>query len=428
MYTAFHVSHGHRVQGSHHSGRLRRIGIGVIAFLAMTCYVPFSFAEAKALSPAVRDALEANAKAIFPLEIVWTFSRSSELPPLQLMTRLGYPESARVTFFENVKVEYVAQDGMVYSTREFSRFDDKTEMMQSRVEELSFNLEKYFNGTGLTHSQAQNKKAMLAIRSAQKGAGADPYKVIIPAPYFGLAGFAVSETWRDLSERKAAQSLLLQLIDKEYLDVVVEKTVDLNGKSVLQIGLSGSERDYHFFVDPELNYGVVRRDELTKKGEVALRVENSKFEKVQGRELWLPQTSLVHRFSSNSEPNVVSSDELYSEQVEVTLMNGERKSVDRFALDYSSVPGTRIVDDTHISGQKTVDGEVSYEVPGSANQIDQAINKYVESRRAEQEGIAPPKKAGRVSLLIVNAICLAALVIFLIVRRVVRSMKNGSVS
>lgn len=425
-----------QLQGIRHARRQRdiardlRIPAWVLSSLLLACVPIPSAAEVKQLSPAVRTALEETANAINPIEISWKFSRTSNIAPSQLMSQLGYQESAGDSFFETMNVKYISQDAMVYSLQEFSHVDPNTKRPDSRTEELSFNLEKYFNGTGIAQSRGRKQQAKLAVRSAQKGASRTPDEVIIPATYFSVAGFVMPDTWRGLFERQPAQSLILYLIHRQYLDLISETKVDLNQHSVVLLELSGKERDYRFFLDPERHHALIRKDELTKKGELAVRIDNATFESVSGRELWLPRSSMIQRFSSKPEPDIVSSEALYSEHVDVTRITLDRVPVETFSLDYSNVPGTRIVDDTHASGQKVVDGEVSYEVPASASRIERAIDTYVENRQQEQQELAGMKKPGRISFLVLNTVCLGALIFVLIARRSlrVRAQKSDLVS
>jgi hypothetical protein len=114
-----------------------------------------------------------------------------------------------------------------------------------------------------------------------------------------------------------------------------------------------------FYLDPQLHYAIRRREE--RYGQTLLaRTTNNQFERIPGRDAWLPRKSVIDHYTSPKRPGEYSNTPISTETCEVTQLRTERMSDRDFVLTYDDVPGTRVLD-------ASIDGPaIEHRVPETA--------------------------------------------------------------
>jgi hypothetical protein len=141
--------------------------------------------------------------------------------------------------------------------------------------------------------------------------------------------------WADATDRAQAERDALGMSPKGRLNFL--ETWEKQKKLPLR-------RDFVFFLDPQLEYAVVRRQERYGP-QLLFETVNADFEQAPGRSLWLPRNSLTQHFASPSNPGVYSDSSIYTQIIELTKMTFTAAPDEQFVVNYTAA-GTQVFDQT----------------------------------------------------------------------------------
>ncbi|HZL37173.1 MAG TPA: hypothetical protein VFC78_17770 [Tepidisphaeraceae bacterium] len=102
-----------------------------------------------------------------------------------------------------------------------------------------------------------------------------------------------------------------------------------------------------YYLDPALHYAVTQWEQSYPDGTPLYRCENTNFEQVAGRRLWLPRSCIVSQFWCGSPPEgfKLSVTPLFKRELSVTSISPTPDAKANFTLNYTK-PGTFVVDNT----------------------------------------------------------------------------------
>lgn len=113
-----------------------------------------------------------------------------------------------------------------------------------------------------------------------------------------------------------------------------------------------------YYLDPSLHYAVTRWEQAYPDGTIILRCDNSDFERLGSRAVWLP-TNCVRNYFWNTQPPVgfkFSATPFHIEVCHVIAMSDRADPAAQFSLNYTK-PGTVIIDGSQPNIVKT------YQIP-----------------------------------------------------------------
>jgi hypothetical protein len=208
----------------------------------------------------------------------------------------------------------------------------------------------------------------------------------ISMDYFDTTGFWFPRTSIELAQRVPPSSALLKLLSKNGKIISIDKPdaagliriqieapdptqqqyakMDLKAyESNLRNGLNTEEniqreldalrrlqalphnQRFAFYLDPARRHAVARYQELTQNDEVLIDSRHDKFEKIEGRELWLPRRVVISYHTWPSIAGIALKDPVFQKTLEVSSMQPPRADF-AFALDYQHLPGVNVIDKT----------------------------------------------------------------------------------
>ena len=116
-------------------------------------------------------------------------------------------------------------------------------------------------------------------------------------------------------------------------------------------------RRYSFYLDPQLHYAVRRLDQSYGPDTLLVRSDCSEFQRIPGRNVWLPKKS-SHNFTNMSRrPDTASKDNFLSQTLSVSAISGSCVSDDAFRLEYETTPGTIVRSDQTVRAKSLEIGQ-----------------------------------------------------------------------
>jgi hypothetical protein len=153
-------------------------------------------------------------------------------------------------------------------------------------------------------------------------------------------------------------------------------------------------RRYVFYLDPDLHYAVRRFDQSYGADTLLARSTDSQFERVPGRNLWLPRRVETHLHEYYSVPETVFKDAFLTQILDVSAIDGSRVPDETFKLD-DTAPGTMVRDGTDPKA-KSKDGYLSYTVPARLEDLPSVIERARNGENMVQFFGGPPLAAAPV--------------------------------
>lgn len=362
------------------------------------------------LSPDIAAALAKNAEQLEPVTVSWKREMRPALSPAETLKQLSLKSGA--PFFGASNERETLQGTLFYQRSE--PLDRKTVFVPTKSGLAGFvpePSETSFDGHlvyfGKPESTLNGKLRPELIREAVALKSHElPAKKATGFTYFWAAGFAVPGSYDELarqvrlSSRETAllgtganlksvsdfdaEGSVLTCIELEAPDDQILAARATNPqkleKSLRDAGVAASDiqtrieslkemaslapvRDYSFYLDPKRQYALVRFKEKRADGTLLLQGDNSQFERLPGRTVWLPKSCRIQYYNWKSAPAKVFPTPILYLDLTVDAFDTSRKPLERFALDYK-VPGTIVVDNTSPAGQ------VEYQVPPDTREVE----------------------------------------------------------
>lgn len=165
-------------------------------------------------------------------------------------------------------------------------------------------------------------------------------------------------------------------------------------------------RRYRFLLDPGTGFSVREKWEETSDGRLLSHTKCEDFERIAGRDIWMPGKCRIVHYANENYPSIISPIPLYETISILTSVTEKTFSPKDFELWYDS-PGGMVFDYT--AAGATRGKPVSYQVPGDISDLKKASGQFSGSARTRW-------------LIIVNVcICIAFLVALLLFRRRTRT-------
>jgi hypothetical protein len=151
-------------------------------------------------------------------------------------------------------------------------------------------------------------------------------------------------------------------------------------------------RRYVYYLDPELHYAVRRCEQRYGADTLLSRTDCSQFERIPGRQLWLPRRvdSQLHEY--HTVPGTIFKDAFLTQILEVSAFDGNRVPDETFQLDYTA-PGTIVKDGTDPASAKSKDGYINYMIPARSEDLPGVIERARKGENMLQFGGGLPVAA-----------------------------------
>lgn len=336
-----------------------------------------AIARAEQLPVEIEKQLAANAKALSPLTIKW----KQEVRPL-------LSEEKTAELLKSLKP--LPKALVAPRDRELTIKDTKirswTDSPVWGVREHSFDGDILYVGNHDDPGAAAaiGRQPTLSKQRIERMADERPQERWIDMEYFATTGFWFPQTSIELFERVGPSSAPLRMLAKDgklislgkpdaagLIKILIKApdprvpryaNVDLkaveaelrNGlntehfierelETLKQLQSLPAHQHYAFYLDPARGYAVVRYQELTENNQVLLDARHDRFERVEGRNLWLPHRSIIDIYTG---ADIVTplKEPLLQRVIEVSSIKPPPPDF-AFALDYH-MPNVLIYDDT----------------------------------------------------------------------------------
>lgn len=386
---------------------------------ALTVFFASGTSAARTDLPAqLRDSLQSNANGLAPVTVRSTRRYTTTLPQDRAMSMLNIMHSTPEAFFAPRKSEVTWQEGKIYSRIESG----------GDADEYAYDGATLYMGDPDGTPDAADSPKMLARHSPSRWAADDPGDSYITIDYLDVTAVRIPSTVGDMNAKAPATSEILSLVDHGGTVRELDK-VEYEGRQVTRMVVrapnperqtaqeedftkfeaelrsSGrnseqfikqeldvkrrqvelpQERDYVYFLDPERGYAMLLKEERNPDGQILTKLTNSNLERVEGRDVWLPKTSVTDYYTWPGRVGEYFDEPVISRVVEVQQIDPTPKPEDRFKLVYDE-PGTYIWDTT-LPG-----GEVRYYIPAGAEELDRALESLKATPPRDNE---PPLDGG----------------------------------
>jgi hypothetical protein len=174
----------------------------------------------------------------------------------------------------------------------------------------------------------------------------------------------------------------------------------------------GELHEFVYYLDPAQHYAVARWEEWERQPRrLVNRYDNSRFQKLPGRAVRLPQHSEIRFHQVDHMPGTYFEDAFLSEVFDVSAIDAAAISDDRFVVAFTEA-GSYIRDGTLPEAAKAADGYISYTIPAKAADLDKVIQSARRGERFSPELEVRPVSGLTLNLIALNVLALAALTAF----------------
>jgi len=329
----------------------------------------------------IRARLEANAKALNPITLVWTEQRRTALSEEQLSGKTKITPDPG--FLEQSSWVFMWQDKKCYLSKVAKNVVTSDGDTKRSIQERSFDGSVHCAGHGLGYEDAATPG--MGIYPLEQMLTRYPLQNVFFQRYTMKFGYKFPNVGRELGMPQ--QSYILFLNDTGKL-IKAEKQI-INGKNIFQVTLEGfdtwEQRDrlFVFSLVPEYGYAVSDCVIKTLDDKVAYSIKNEQFEKIPNKEVYIPRKTVVQCFTDVTIPDDISPTPLFTEEYLLTEVATKKVDDKKFDLRKKYTrPGTHI-------GDRTLDDTeygVQYVIP--ANPAD--INRAIEAARTGQRFVPTP--------------------------------------
>jgi hypothetical protein len=382
--------------------RFRKEFLACLVWLAFLGLDSTAYADSPNIPQEIREKLERNAAELNPITLAWTDQKQFHSDVGKVANLLGTPndygmdeKNFWVFMWQDLKGYALHSSKSAISVQSgtsmvFPLVGDKNIEKELSTQERSFNGEVYCGGFGRVE------------KSEVPGLGIYPLRYFDTHPimntfyqrYTIRMGYKFPSIGRELGS--PVQSYILFLCENGKLLETSEITEKV--KKFFYIAARGydpwedRERDTGFCLDPDYHYAVVRSEIKTLEGELAYSISNEKFEKLPGKEIYLPKKTSVQHFTGGANQDTISAPPLFTEEFVMTEVSTNKIPDKQFDLRLKyTAPGV------HVGDRTLADTEfgIQYRIP--ANPADR--DRVIEAIRTGTEFVPTPFVSTRVVII-----------------------------
>jgi hypothetical protein len=337
------------------------------------------------LTDEIRRALETNARQLGPITVAWIFRSQCSMTAERAQQALKTADWM-ADFFVNGMAEYRMswQEGKylgwyragVWATKRNPGLDERDYGFDGGILYIGSKFDAPDGESGATLSKVSTVVLQAEGHSDDARFASDEF--------FDAAGLRLPITLGDIKGNHPVRSTILDLLSKGALrrlevmelegrrvvelSIVIddpdrrraensdsekvfnelrEKTIDSDdyiraiADAVLLRRKLPKERRYIFYLDPQLNYAVRRSEQRYEDGTLLRRTTCDDFQKLAGRDLYLPMRITDEQYTSPNVPTTFFKEPVVTQVMEVSQIKLEALPKERFALSYTT-PGTHI--------------------------------------------------------------------------------------
>jgi hypothetical protein len=308
-------------------------------------------------------AIAQNALALEQLTVHWRRVRSTSLEPKELF---GYWKVAdEKTFFEPSEHRCSLQARKKRISGKIPQTDER-QAVYTYIREWAYDNEVVFtreNRAGFVH-----KLSILLQQS--------PNSQCFEIPYLEAAGFhvhATPTTWD-----RPPQSRLLALLEQGAKLVHVGND-RLANDTCVRVDVLLDKKMIRFFLDPNCGHALRRYEELLG-GNVVKTVENSDFQELSKRSVWMPKRCQTQRYTWVTKPNEISKKPIVIDTLTVTKLDQSLLADEHFRLTFET--GMVVADSRPPEAAKSPKGYAIFFQPAQPEELQAAIEKGIGKRIA----------------------------------------------
>lgn len=132
---------------------------------------------------------------------------------------------------------------------------------------------------------------------------------------------------------------------------------------------------YTYYLDPDLHYAVRRFEQRYDPDTLLARVDSSDFQKISGRQVWLPRHIETDLSRMDAAPGTLPKESLQTRLLqEISSFDGNRVPDETFTLNYT-MPGTFVSDGTDPAVANAKNGFVNYTIPQRLEDLPAVIER-----------------------------------------------------
>jgi hypothetical protein len=345
------------------------------------------------LPDAIRTALTRNAEQLNPLTVSWTRQGSSPLGAEGMAAAMKLSLDLARAAIRTGYFSLTFQDGKFLGVLSDVPLD--AQGAAATAQTTVFDGQIFFR----TFSIGANRQGIVEWRvnkwDMRKYGAVEEESSFLNSQYFQAIGLPLGDLIVDLKHHRPASSNILRLmergarvtrIDEETLagkaltrvELMIENEVRRDALSktpeslaaaeaeIVKSRLSRQERNYRlaiinalrksrelpaerlqiFYLDPALNYAVRRIEQRYEDGTLLSQTNCDNFEKLPGREVWLPRRCIEGSFET-LDVGVYLKEPPYVTTYEVTSFSTDRIADERFAVASVMTPGVVVKDETY---------------------------------------------------------------------------------
>jgi hypothetical protein len=359
------------------------------------------------LPPEVQDALVWNARHLSPITMSWTQkSQPASWSPEETTAKLRLAGDPAAFFYKQSR-QVIWQDGKMYCCKNYEENGDLYRY------ERSFDGKLLYNGSPDERLPSGVLQPTLLRRLVSRLAETQPELECLDTDYYDGIGLRLPKRAREMqSQTKGTAEIPWLLETGGHLNKVED--VELNGQAMMRVEVvaenwqrrralnidlaerekllrSGNNtetyirqelaairrmqelpetRTHVFYLDPRRHYAVQLREERNEDGALVLRTDNSDFQLLGGRGVWLPRKSVTEYYTWPSVAGVFDLPVL-RRVIEVSGWSLDPVPERQFVLDYT-IPGSLISDE--VWSEKPF----SYHVPIGLENLEQLVGELGE--------------------------------------------------
>jgi hypothetical protein len=326
------------------------------------------------------EKLESNAMSLDPISFVWVVQKKSPHDVQKLADKLGTPqdfgllEQRVCTFMWQNKKGYFADSckNTVSSSdgkeNKLPLISDKTLEKILNIQERSFNGIEFCAGFKIETKDAVPGLSVYPLTYYME----HPLKNTFYQRYTTNLGYKFPSIGRELGNSQ--QSYILFLIENGNL--IETSNVDIKNNQFFHIVVKGydyweqCDRFFEFWLDPEYNYAITQSEIKSLKGKKIYSIDNEQFEKISGKEVFIPRKTTVQYYTGEVNSDNISLIPLFTEEFLLTEISTKKIDDKQFDLRTKYIAsGTHIGDRT----LKDSDTGVQYIVPANPADLDRVI-------------------------------------------------------
>jgi hypothetical protein len=369
-----------------------------LAGLAVVAGASSSPAE-ETLPSAVREALGRYAQAFDPMTLTWTCQPSGPSPEA-FFAYTGFPPDPQTFMKFSARHTWQGGKGYAFLTRRHKKEADPVngQDRSEYTQEMSFDGTYYYYGQGLEVARRQGVPAAMSKESMTNRLKKVPGKTMLleAALYYQELGLKLPITVREFATEAKQESLVLWLL-RQGAELTSVREEALAGRPALRVELKGTARladnsahdwqhvspkdcTYRFFLDPQRGHALLRREEWTAGGQLAVLSEAEDFEQLGKAEVWLPRKVTVQLYMYLQNKKGPRKEPLLTNTYSLVKHDTAPAPDERFAINYDHVPGSFVTTDV-LPDKRVLDEPISYQVPATPDQLNEVIGAALAGRK-----------------------------------------------